>query len=77
MMHRNLDRRVEVLVRLSDPAHVSSIHEMFDLAMSEQTAAWQLEPSGNWLRKKLDEKGSKLSDFQDTIMQSVAHQRNK
>jgi polyphosphate kinase len=77
MMHRNLDRRVEVLVRLSDPAHVSSIHEMFRLAMSEQTAAWQLEPSGNWLRKKLDEKGSKLSDFQDTIMQSVAHQRNK
>ena len=25
MMHRNLDRRVEALVRLSDPGHVTDI----------------------------------------------------
>jgi polyphosphate kinase len=77
MMHRNLDRRVEVLVRLSEPEHVGSIQEMFELAMSEQVASWHLESSGNWLRSQFDDEGNKLSDFQDTIMQSIANPRSK
>jgi polyphosphate kinase len=76
MMHRNLDRRVEVLVRLSEPEHVGSIQEMFELAMSEQVASWHLESSGNWLRSQFDDEGNKLSDFQDTIMQSIANPRS-
>jgi polyphosphate kinase len=75
MMHRNLDRRVEVLVRLSEPDHVTSIHEMFELAMSEQIASWTLESSGNWKRNQFDDEGNKLNDFQDTIMQSVSEPR--
>jgi polyphosphate kinase len=76
MMHRNLDRRVEVLVRLSEPEHVGSIQEMFELAMSEQVASWHLESSGNWLRSQFDDEGNKLSDFQDIIMQSIANPRS-
>jgi polyphosphate kinase len=76
MMHRNLDRRVEVLVRLSEPEHVGSIQEMFELAMSDQVASWRLESSGNWLRSQFDEDGNKLSDFQDTIMQSISNPRS-
>jgi polyphosphate kinase len=77
MMHRNLDRRVEVLVRLSEPEHVGSIQEMFELAMSEQVASWRLESSGVWLRSQFDDEGNKLSDFQDTMMQSIANPRGK
>ena len=77
MMHRNLDRRVEVLVRLSEPEHVGSIQEMFELAMSEQVASWRLESSGTWLRSQFDDEGNKLSDFQDTMMQSIANSRGK
>ena len=76
MMHRNLDRRVEVLVRLSEPDHVTSIQEMFELAMSKQIAAWDLESSGTWVRSKLDDEGNALKDFQDTIMQSIADPRS-
>jgi polyphosphate kinase len=75
MMHRNLDRRVEVLVRLSEPDHVASIHEMFELAMSEQIASWTLESSGNWKRNQFDDEGNKLNDFQDTIMHSISEPR--
>jgi polyphosphate kinase len=75
MMHRNLDRRVEVLVRLSEPDHVASIHEMFELAMSEQIASWTLESSGNWKRNQFDDEGNKLNDFQDTIMHSTSEPR--
>ncbi|CAB4894737.1 unannotated protein [freshwater metagenome] len=77
MMHRNLDRRVEVLVRLSEPDHVNSILEMFELAMSEQIASWSLDSSGNWKRSQFDSEGNTLSDFQDTIMKSISETRGK
>jgi polyphosphate kinase len=76
MMHRNLDRRVEVLVRLSDPDHVNSILEMFEIAMSDHIASWNLDSSGNWLRSQFDSEGNSLSDFQDTIMKSISELRS-
>ena len=35
MMHRNLDRRVEALVRVVAPAHLKELSDLFDLAMSD------------------------------------------
>ena len=77
MMHRNLDRRVEVLVRLSEPDHVRSITEMFELAMSEQVSAWVLEQNGNWRRTQFDSEGNALRDFQDAMMLSISEPRSK
>ncbi|CAB4630754.1 unannotated protein [freshwater metagenome] len=77
MMHRNLDRRVEVLVRLSEPEHVGSIRDMFELAMSDQICSWRLDANGIWQRKQFDNQGNHLNDFQDTIMQSIANPRGK
>jgi polyphosphate kinase len=77
MMHRNLDRRVEVLVRLSEPDHVRSITEMFELAMSEQVSAWALEQHGNWRRTQVDSEGNALRDFQDTMMLAISEPRSK
>ncbi len=57
MMHRNLDRRVEALVRLSDPAHVNEVQDMFDLAMADTTSSWHLESDGEWTRHSTDEDG--------------------
>ena len=39
MMHRNLDRRVEALVRLVDPAHLAEIGGLFDQAMGDRRPA--------------------------------------
>ncbi len=50
MMHRNLDRRVEVLVRLPDAGSVEEVGELLDLAFDEQTSAWVLDPDGTWHR---------------------------
>src|SRR5205823_11970465 len=50
LMHRNLDRRVEVLVRVTDPTARAHLAEMLDLAFDEQTAAWELQPDGTWRR---------------------------
>ncbi|GAB2779313.1 RNA degradosome polyphosphate kinase [Nocardioides salsibiostraticola] len=48
MMHRNLDRRVEVLVRVPDQDSVASIGKLLDLAFDENTGAWLLEADGRW-----------------------------
>lgn len=48
MMHRNLDRRVEVLVRLRDPHVVQEIGDLLDLAFDPGTTAWELASDGEW-----------------------------
>jgi polyphosphate kinase len=50
MMHRNLDRRVEVLVRLPGVANVAAIGGLLDLAFDADTSAWLLGSDGTWTR---------------------------
>ena len=50
MMHRNLDRRVEVLVRLPDPESVAEVQSLLDLAFAPTTDAWDLGSDGTWSR---------------------------
>ena len=75
MMHRNLDRRVEVLVRISEPEHITSLNKMFELAMSDRVCSWKLDSNGTWTRDKFDAAGNQLVDFQDTIMNSALDSR--
>jgi polyphosphate kinase len=49
LMHRNLDRRVEVLVRLPEQPLVDEVGELLDLAFQPDTAAWELRSNGDWI----------------------------
>ena len=49
LMHRNLDRRVEVLASITNPAHVAEISDLFDIAFDKGTASWKLQPDGTWI----------------------------
>ena len=68
LMHRNLDRRVETLVRIDAPEHVNEISGLFDLAFDPGTSAWDLNPDGTWTRRITDDEGSSLVDYQDTVI---------
>jgi polyphosphate kinase len=48
LMHRNLDRRVEVLVRLPDADNVTEVGALLDLEFDDDTSAWLLQPDGSW-----------------------------
>ncbi|MCL2541545.1 MAG: RNA degradosome polyphosphate kinase [Nocardioidaceae bacterium] len=50
MMHRNLDRRVEVLVRLPDERTKQGVADLLDLAFAPTTRAWVLGAEGQWVR---------------------------
>jgi len=65
MMHRNLDRRVETLVRLRQADHLKEMENMFHLCMAETSSSWTLSNDGTWLRHKTS------VDVQDSIMQNI------
>jgi polyphosphate kinase len=69
LMHRNLDRRVEVLVRLVDPEQVAGIGALFDAAMDPDTATWELGPDGTWRRRLVDDAGRRLQDYQESLIE--------
>lgn len=77
MMHRNLDRRVEALVRVSEPRHVQELVTLFDEAMDDRTSSWHLSDTGEWVRHSVDADGEPLADLQDRTMTSVQRRRRK
>ncbi|MCU1689472.1 MAG: ppk, partial [Jatrophihabitantaceae bacterium] len=62
LMHRNLDRRVEILAPISDPQGRAHIDMMFDLAMAPSTRAWDLTPAG-WNRSPAED----AQDYQSVL----------
>jgi polyphosphate kinase len=48
LMHRNLDRRVEVLVQVPSEANAAQIADLLDVAFADSTYAWELGPDGDW-----------------------------
>jgi polyphosphate kinase len=71
MMHRNLDRRVEALVRLSQPDHIREVNGVFDLAMDDKSQSWHLAADGKWVRHQYGDDGKYLVDVQDKIMLDI------
>ena len=75
MMHRNLDRRVEALVRIVRPEHLAELNSLLDMATSEQTASWWLGEDGVWVRHELDENGVPLADMQSVLVKQISGRR--
>ena len=68
MMHRNLDRRVELLVRVDDPGHHRRLRRFLDMGMDDGTSSWWLNADGYWVRHSRDENGNPLRDVQETLV---------
>ncbi|GLY53993.1 RNA degradosome polyphosphate kinase [Lentzea sp. NBRC 102530] len=66
MMHRNLDRRVEVALRVADPRLTKQLGDMFDSALDSHTRCWVLRPDGEWDASPSD--GSSVRDHQMELL---------
>ncbi|PZS39310.1 MAG: RNA degradosome polyphosphate kinase [Pseudonocardiales bacterium] len=71
MMHRNLDRRVEVLVRVDDPAVTAELDAMLSSALDPATRCWVLEAGGSW--SPSPSSGSTVRDHQ--VQEILRHRR--
>lgn len=73
LMHRNLDRRVEALVRITAPEQIDELIKYIDLQMADTTSSWHMEPDGTYARHSKDEEGRPLVDSQEYLIRK--HQR--
>ena len=67
MMHRNLDRRVEVLAQVKDPKLTAQLDELFESALDPSTRCWELGPDGQWTPSP--QEGHTVRDHQVSLME--------
>ncbi|PAU69984.1 polyphosphate kinase [Bifidobacterium italicum] len=73
LMHRNLDRRVEALVRITVPEQIDELIKYIDLQMADSTSSWHMQPDGTYVRHAKDADGRPLVDSQEYLIRK--HQR--
>jgi polyphosphate kinase len=67
MMHRNLDRRVEAVVRVRDETARRLLDSLMRLVTSPDAAAWDLDSDGEWSRREVTA-GLPLVDVQEALI---------
>jgi len=67
LMHRNLDRRIEVLTQVTGP-NTEQLRETLDLAFSPDASAWELQGDDRWVRSG----GGKSIDYQELLLKRLA-----
>ena len=68
LMHRNLDRRVEALVRITAPEQIDELIKYVDLQMADSTTSWHKAADGTYVRHAKDEEGRPLVDSQEYLI---------
>jgi polyphosphate kinase len=71
MMHRNLDRRVEVMAQVKDPRLTAQLNDMFESATDPSTRCWELGPDGHWTASPHE--GQNVRDHQVSMMERHRH----
>ncbi|MZD17096.1 RNA degradosome polyphosphate kinase [Streptomyces sp. SID5476] len=75
MMHRNLDRRIEALIRITDPGHRAALNRLLETGMSDLTSSWHLGPDGEWTRHSYDADGQPLRNVQEMLIDARRRRR--
>jgi polyphosphate kinase len=71
MMHRNLDRRVEVMAQVKDPRLTAQLGDVFESAMDPRTRCWELAADAHWTASP--QEGETVRDHQVSMMDSHRH----
>jgi polyphosphate kinase len=75
LMHRNLDRRVESLVRVDKAAHKKVLQEILDTSMDPKTSSWHQQDM-NWTRVNENNFSEELTDIQSKFIKRNRGGRN-
>ncbi len=70
-MRRNLDRRVETIAPVADPALKAELTAILDVYENDNCMAWDLQPDGSWIRRQPRD-GAPLRASQEVFMALAA-----
>ncbi len=74
LMGRNLDRRVESLIRVDRKEHHQRLQAILDLGLSDKVSSWTLTGT-EWVRKAINEQGKPLNDVHATMIKLYGNNR--
>ena len=74
LMGRNLDRRVESLIRVDRKEHHQRLQAILDLGLSDKVSSWTLTGT-EWVRKSINEQGKALNDVHATMIELYGNSR--
>jgi polyphosphate kinase len=69
LMHRNLDRRVESLVKITQADHKRFLLGALDSYLSNEHVHWAMQSDGSWQEISTDANGVRLKDFHNTAIE--------
>ncbi len=69
LMHRNLDRRVESLVKITQTDHKRFLLGALDNYLQNDFVHWSMQPDGTWRAVTTDAQGVRLKDFHTTAIE--------
>ena len=68
LMHRNLDRRVESMVKINQTDHKRMLMRALDSYLAPTTSSWHMNSQGNWDRVTTSATGEKLEDLHQQVI---------
>ena len=68
LMHRNLDRRVESMVRIEQTDHKRMLFRALDSYLAPTSVRWEMESNGDWKRITKSAAGESLTDLHDQVI---------
>lgn len=69
LMQRNLDRRVESLVQITQSDHKKYLKDVIDSYLSGDIMRWEMQPDGDWAEITTAEDGTRLKDFHGSVIE--------
>ena len=68
LMHRNLDRRVESMVKINQTDHKRMLMRALDSYLAPTTSSWRMNASGSWDRVTTSSTGEQLVDLHQQVI---------
>jgi len=75
MMPRNLDRRVEAIVPVSDPELCDRLREILEVELADDVLAWELRGDGTWSKVPTVTGLNAQRQFQDLAVERARRRR--
>jgi polyphosphate kinase len=69
IMERNLDRRVEALIRIDEAEHKAELAVILELSHSPRFRMWEMAEDDTWQYRKNGPEGKPLEDFQEYFIE--------
>jgi polyphosphate kinase len=68
LMHRNLDRRVESMVRIDQTDHKRMLFRALDSYLAPTTVRWEMASNGDWKHISTSSSGEPLTELHDQVI---------